>query len=149
MQMAGAINGYAIDRSFFADIGLAVGEDWLTQLEDSEASTVRNHLRGCAYQLATWFATNWWRLRWEPEIPGWSKDSKWRVAHSIAAAGKGYVWPNVIFATDGNSLAVASLPRRKPAAFEPVRYLNRIHTRISASESSGRSTRSWKASCHA
>ena len=130
----GRPTGSAVARSFFADIGLAVGEDWLTQLEDSEASTVRNHVRGCAYQLATWFAMNWWRLRWEPEIPGWWKDSNWRVAHSVASAGNGYVWPNVIFAADGDSLAVASLPRTKAAVFEPVRYLNRIQTRVSASE---------------
>jgi hypothetical protein len=130
----GRQTGSAIDRTFYADIGLAVGDDWLTQLEDLEASTVRNHLRGCAYHLATWFAINWWRLRWEPEIPNWWDDSDWRVAHSVAAAGNGYVWPNVIFATDGNSLIVASLPRTRAALFEPVRYLNRIMTRISASE---------------
>ncbi|MEW6161422.1 MAG: hypothetical protein AB1813_28670, partial [Verrucomicrobiota bacterium] len=33
-----------------------------------------------------------------------------------------------------SSLAIASLPRTKAAVFEPIRYLNRVRTRISASE---------------
>jgi Zn-dependent peptidase ImmA (M78 family) len=130
----GRQTGNAIDRSFYADIGLAVGDEWLTQLEDIEASTVRNHLRGCAHQLATWFAANWWRLRWEPAIPAWWKDSGWRTSHSVAAAGNGYVWPNVIFVSDGDFLSIASLPRPKRSEFELIRYLNRILTRVSAAE---------------
>lgn len=130
----GRETGSAMDRSFFAEIGLAVGGDWLTLLEDLEASTVRNHLRGCGYHLAQWFAANWWRLRWEPEARYWWKDADWRIAHSVAAAGGGYVWPNVLFASDGDSLGVASIPRTKGAAFEPIRYLNRVLARITAAE---------------
>ncbi len=130
----GRETGSPVERSFYADIGLAVGDDWLTLLEDLEASTVRNHLRGCAHRLATWFAANWWRLRWEPEIRDWWKDADWRVAHSVAAAGGGYVWPNLLFASDGDSLAVASVARTKGTAFEPIRYLNRILARITAAE---------------
>jgi hypothetical protein len=131
--------GNDIDRSFYADIGITVGQECLTELvEQLEASTVRHELRACAYQLAKWFASNWWRLRWEPEIPNWRKDSDWRVAHSVAGAGHGYVWPNVIFASDGGSLAVASLPPKKSATFEPIRYLNRVVTRISAAEFEGK-----------
>jgi len=126
--------GSEVDRRFYADIGLAVGEDWMTLLEDLEASTVRSHVRGCGYHLAQWFAANWWRLRWEPEARSWWKDADWRVAHSIAAAGGGDVWPNVLFVSDGDSLGVASVPRPKGADFEPVRYLNRVLARITAAE---------------
>jgi hypothetical protein len=132
-------SGNDLDRSFYADIGIAVGQECLTELvEQLEASSVRNDLRGCAYQLAMWFAANWWRLRWEPEISNWRKNSDWRVAHSIAGTGNGYVWPNIIFASDGGSIAVASLPPKKSAAFEPIRYLNRTVTRISATEFEGK-----------
>lgn len=130
----GRPTGNPVDRAFYANIGLAVGEEWLSRLEDREAQTVRSHLRGCAYHLANWFAANWWRLRWEPETPDWSKDADWRLAHSIASAGGGFVWPNVLFASDGDSLAVASLPRTKVAAFEPIRYLDRVQARISAAD---------------
>lgn len=130
----GRQTGDSVGRAFYANLGLAVGGQWLTRLEDLEAQTVRTHLRGCAYHLATWFAANWWRLRWEPETRDWSTDADWRIAHSTASAGGGYVWPNVLFASDGDSLAVASLPRAKGAAFEPIRYLDRVKTRITASE---------------
>ena len=110
-QWLGRQEGSAIDRAFYADLGLSVGGQWLTQLEDMEASTVRTHLRGCAYRLALWFAGNWWRLRWEPETADWPTNTDWRLAHSIASAGGGYVWPNVIFASDGASLTVGLVQR--------------------------------------
>lgn len=134
VKWLGRQTGSALDRAFYADIGLAVSGEWLTLLEDLEASTVRSHVRGCAHHLAMWFATNWWRLRWEPETRYWWKDADWRISHSVAAAGGGYVWPNVLFASDGDSLAVASRPGTRAVPFEPVRYLNRIDARITAAE---------------
>ena len=126
--------GSEIDRAFFASIGLAVGEEYLTRIEDLGAKTVRNHMRGCAWRLATWFAANWWRLRWEPVPARWTKDADWRLAHSIAAAGGGYVWPNAIFASDGDYLEIAALPNPIGVAFEPIRYINLVHARITAAE---------------
>lgn len=123
-----------MDRWFSAEIGLGVGEDWLTRLEEIDARTVRTHLRGCGYQLAQWFAGNWWRLRWEPESRSSRKDPNWRMAHSLTSAGGGYVWPNLLFASDGETLAVGSVASRQNAAFEPIRYLNHILSRISAEE---------------
>jgi hypothetical protein len=133
-EWLGGQMGSAVDRAFYANIGVAVGEDWLTELEDQEARTVRNRMRGCGYHLATWVAANWWRLRWEPETRNSSTDQDWWIAHSLASAGGGYVWPNVIFASDGDSVAIASRPRRKKAAIQPIRYLNELDFRITAAE---------------
>jgi hypothetical protein len=130
----GRQTGSPIDRGFYADIGLAVGEDWLTVLEDLEASTVRHHLRGCVHRLAMWFAANWWRLRWEPALRSTRKDVDWRIAHSVGSAGGGYVWPNVLFASDGECLTIASIPRPRGADFEPIRYLKNLLVRITAGE---------------
>ncbi|MEI7700489.1 MAG: hypothetical protein WCK86_11880 [Planctomycetia bacterium] len=126
--------GSDLERAFYADIGVSIGDEYLTRLEDRSARTVRNHLRASAYQLAAWFAANWWRLRWEPEIQDWQENPDWRMAHTMASVGGGFVWPNVLFASDGNSIAIASRPGDRATAIEPVRYLNRIDTRISASE---------------
>jgi len=126
--------GSNVERAFYADIGVAIGDDYLTKLEDTYASTVRNRLRGSVYQLAAWFAANWWRLRWEPEVQDWTKNSEWRTAHSMASAGGGFVWPDVLFASDGDSLAIASRPSERATAIEPVRYLSRMDARISAVE---------------
>jgi len=127
-------SGGPLERGFSAEIALAVGENCLTLLEDLEAKTVRPHMRGCAHRLATWFAANWWRLRWEPETRQSRQDPDWRMAHGLASAGGGFVWPNVLFASDGDSLAVASIPMDQRSPLEPVRYLNRILSRITAAE---------------
>ncbi len=130
----GRETGSPIDRAFYAKISLAVGQECLTRLEDVGAQTVRSHLRGSAYRLAIWFASNWWKLRWEPKTPNWPQDADWRMAHSIGAVGGGYVWPNVLFASDGEFVEIAALPHAKAAAFEPVRYLERAQARITAAE---------------
>lgn len=124
--------GSEIDRAFFADLGLAIGDEFLTRIDDLRAKTVRNRMRGCAYRLATWLAANWWRLRWEPEPT--KKDADWRLAHTIAAAGGGYVWPNATFASDGVFLEVTASPRKTNVAFEPIRYIASVHTQILADE---------------
>ena len=112
-------------------IGIVVGEDCLTRLEDTLGNTVRNRVNASAYPLARWFAGNWWRLRWEPETQYSSRDVDWMLSHSMASAGEGYSWPNVLFASDGETLAVASRATRGKS-MGPVRYLNEVNTRISA-----------------
>jgi hypothetical protein len=124
--------GSDIDRAFFAAIGLVIGEEYLTRIEDIGARTVRNHMHGSAWRLATWFAANWWRLRWEPCL--WGTDADWRMAHNIAAAGGGYVWPDAIFASDGDYVEIASSDKIKDAVFEPIRYINHVSGRITATE---------------
>ncbi|MFH0879849.1 MAG: hypothetical protein V2A34_09065 [Lentisphaerota bacterium] len=126
--------GNDIDQAFFANITLAIGEEFFTRIDDLAAKTVRNHMRGCAHHLATWFAANWWRLRWEPESTQIQNDADWRLAHTVAATGGGYVWPNVIFASDGEYFEVAMLPDTHKVLYEPIRYINSLHTRISAGE---------------
>lgn len=126
--------GSPMDRAFFAAIGLAIGDAYLTRVEDLGAKTVRNHMRGSVSHLATWFAGNWWRLRWEPAPAGWTKNADWRLAHSIAGAGGGYVWPNAVFASDCDYLEVAAAPNSNGVAFEPIRYINQVHARITAAE---------------
>ncbi|MEI7731027.1 MAG: hypothetical protein WCO56_28025 [Verrucomicrobiota bacterium] len=126
--------GSEIDRAFAASLGVAVGEEYLTRNDDLAGRTVRNQIRSCAWHLAAWLAANWWRLRWEPEIPVWWKDADWRMAHSMGSAGGGFVWPNAVFASDGGSLEIAMRPKSKSVPYEPIRYLNHVHARIDAAE---------------
>jgi len=110
-------------------IGISVGEDCLTRLEDAWGNTVRNRMHASAYTLAGWLAGNWWRLRWEPETPSSRSDVDWRMSHSMASAGEGYSWPSILFASDGDSIAVASRATQG-RVLGPVRYLNEVNTRI-------------------
>jgi Zn-dependent peptidase ImmA (M78 family) len=126
--------GNALERAFTASIGVAVGEEYLTRLDDLGARTVSNQVRASVWQLAGWFAANWWRLRWEPAPAQWWNDPDWRMSHSMAAAGGGYVWPNAIFASDGDSMGISSKPKWKGAPFEPIRYINQVDARITTAE---------------
>ena len=126
--------GDGIERASFADLTLAAGRNIITRLEDRAAKTVRPHLRGSAYQLAHWFAANWWRLRWEPEPSRWSPDTDWRLSHCIAAAGHGYIWPDATFASDGEFCDVFMRGSAADVVFEPIRYLDHFHARVSAQD---------------
>ena len=126
--------GDDVNRHFYSELGLAVADGWLTQLEDIPARTVRTHMRGSGYRLAQWLASNWWRLRWEPESPDPRSDHVWRQAHSVAAAGEGYIWPDVTFACDGESVGISTNPSQIPPPYESIRYLSQINTRIPAEE---------------
>jgi hypothetical protein len=87
-------------------------------LEDRLARSNRPFAILSAYELALWLATNWWRLRWEPEREG----TDWRLAHSMTAIGGGYVWPEITFSSDGEQLQVQGRPTRGEE-WEPIRYL--------------------------
>lgn len=86
-----------------AGIQFSVNEQVLTRVEDLLANTNRDHVYANAYVLACWFASNWWRLRWEPE---YRKKLEWRLSHSMASAGYGYSWPGVEFASDGEHMGI-------------------------------------------
>jgi hypothetical protein len=89
---------------------------------------------GNAYTLGQWFAGNWWRLRWEPEIPNSRNNVDWRMSHCMAAAGEGFIWPNILFASDGESMAIATRPTPPVTNDTPIRYLNDITARVTAKE---------------
>lgn len=114
-------------------IGLRIGDQYLTRLEDTWGNTVRNRMNGCAQTLGEWFAGNWWRLRWEPETPSSREDTDWRMSHSMASAGGGFCWPSILFASDGDTLTVASCPTAGGKA-GPVRYLTGLIARITAQD---------------
>lgn len=71
---------------------------WSEKIEDSVAVSL--------YPLAEWLATSWWRLNYEP-LPDTAKvPHNWRMAHEMAAANAGFVWPTVAFATDGEAMQI-------------------------------------------
>lgn len=127
--------GRDLERACFSDLSLSVGDSFMTRLEDVGAKTVRNQTRACAYHLAIWLAGNWWRLRWEPEPQNLrSADLDWKMAHSLSSAGGGYVWPDVIFSSEGSILSVLTRTRQESPVFEPVNYLANFHAWITASD---------------
>lgn len=61
------------------------------------------------FPMAMWFASNWWRLCWEP-TPNKTPTTDWRMSHMLSAAGYGYTWPTICFQTDGELIRITSLP---------------------------------------
>jgi hypothetical protein len=112
-------HGDPIERATLAQIELRHRGLSLTQLEDRLARTNRPFANLSAYDLAIWLAGNWWRLRWEPERQG----AEWRMSHSLAAIGGGYVWPVMTMASDGEQIRVQVRPTCGEK-WEPIRYLD-------------------------
>ncbi|MDE2787433.1 MAG: hypothetical protein OXL37_12325 [Chloroflexota bacterium] len=94
----------------------------VTEAEDraGEIYQTRRSVRVSMTRMARWFAGNWWRLRWEPEERRASPD--WQMSHNLAAAGGGYLWPNLTFSCDGETV-LAVTKAGDPNSAEPIRYL--------------------------
>ena len=106
-----------------ASLTIRVGKQIATRNDDDWSKSIENSARLALYPLASWLAGCWWRLRWESEpslryLPG----SDWRMAHELAAAGHGFLWPNLTFTSDSQSIRVLGRPTN-PLSEEPVRFL--------------------------
>jgi hypothetical protein len=95
---------------------------------------VKDTIAVSAYPLALWFAANWWRLRWEPRpaINDASGLHDWNMSHALAAAGGGYAWPDLTFASDGESVQFNLKPSWESRG--PVRYIERLDAWAPAEE---------------
>ena len=113
--------GDSAESAAFAEVSISVGGIRATEVYDAFAKTVRPSVRLSAFELAQWFAFNWWRLLWEPESNGYS----WDASHKVGNAGGGFIWPNLSFSSDWQSVLVSARPT-VPWDAEPIRYLNRL-----------------------
>lgn len=128
-EWLGQEGGSAVDQATFARIEIEVANTLATELEDVLGKTVRPALHASAYDLAMWFAANWWRLRWEPETALPSVD--WEMSHHLVSAAHGTVWPDLRIWSSGQTVSVIGLPT-SGSAIEPVRYLRRVNERLRA-----------------
>jgi hypothetical protein len=121
-----------------ATIQIRFGAEIATRFEDEFSKSVQERARASAYPLAMWLASSWWRLRWEPlpsrirlsedEFPA---DTNWRMSHELPAAGYGFIWPQLTFASDGESIHV-NCRRSLALSEEPVRYLSDFDVAVAA-----------------
>ena len=122
-------HGDEIALATLAQIELRSGERALTLLEDRVALANRTFANLSAYDLALWFAVNWWRLRWEPFRDG----ADWRMAHSMTTVGGGYVWPSITMISDGEHIQLQVRPTAG-MDWEPIRYLESIDRIVPAGD---------------
>ena len=113
-----------------ATIQIRFGAENATRSWDVWSESVQDGARVAAYPLAMWLASSWWRIRWEPlpsrirliqdAVPA---ETNWRLNHELPAAGYGFIWPQLSFVSDGESIRV--ICRQSPSlSQEPVHYLS-------------------------
>jgi Zn-dependent peptidase ImmA (M78 family) len=107
---------------------IRAGRVVLTRNEDIWSRTVRDAVLVSVYPLAHWLAWNWWRLSFEP-LPSSMPPIAWRLAHELGAADHGYVWPRVLFASDGETVQVYAEPLATPG--QSVQYLSGLEVPVS------------------
>lgn len=93
-----------------ADISIELSGKNLTENYDIFDSQKKSSVALAPYPVALWFASNWWRLRWEPTPASLRPPTDWRMSHMLLAAGYGYSWPTIGFQTDGETVRITSLP---------------------------------------
>ena len=97
-----------------SSLEIAFGDNIATRSEDLWSQSVQSSIRVSIYPLAMWLASSWWRLRWEakPAGTGAIVGTSWRMAHETAAAGYGFLWPQLTLASDGESIEAACKPSK-------------------------------------
>lgn len=100
-------------RESSAQFSLYVDDICVTRNEDIWSKTTRDSVLLSTYPLAMWFAYSWWRLNWEPlPKPNVRPPMDWRMAHELGAANHGFVWPRILFASDGEFINVWAEPAK-------------------------------------
>lgn len=107
-----------------------VGGVCLTQNVDTWSGTVRDSVLVSAYPLATWLAASWSSLRFEP-LPkaGGEPSLEWKMSHELGAAGGGYVWPKISFASDGEFVRIGAVASCA-TSLQSVRYLHGLEPHV-------------------
>ena len=116
-------------------IEMIVGKTIVTQNDNKWSKSIHDDAFLSAYPLALWFASCWWRLRWEPfpiSMPKVTPSTEWRMSHEMMAAGHGYLWPRMLFASDGVNVHIWSIAQCSLEDKSQFRYLNSVYSAISA-----------------
>ena len=119
-----------IDDLTFASILIAAGDHVATKVLDNLSQTVRYNIRVSAFELAAWLAFNWWRLRWEVK----KDDVSWGVSHNVTGTGGGYRWPDLTFASDGETVQVHSRQTGGRYKSQLIDYIEGFSIRVPADE---------------
>lgn len=110
------------------DLGIRVGEEFLTLNFDEWAGTIRDRVYLSAYPLAIWLASSWWRIHYEalPARARANPPTEWRMRHEMASAGSGYIWPLMVFWSDRNTMNIRAEISSVWASDHSSRYLSRL-----------------------
>lgn len=111
-------------RETAAALQIDVNGYLLTKNTNIWTKSVQDKVIVSTYPLAQWFAYHWWRLENELEPDG-EPNFDWRFAHELGAANHGFVWPRVVFASDGTlmNISFGSFREQKQMQDQSVEYI--------------------------
>lgn len=128
VDFLGLEHGSPAERASFGNLEIRAGDVVFTEVVDLLAQTTRSSIRVSMNALGRWLAEHWWRLRFEP-APRMEPSAEWRMAHDLPAAGGGFVWPFLRFASDGQAVQIDSRPTLEAHS---IRYYRRESVRCAA-----------------
>lgn len=116
--------GNELEKATFSSIKLTLSGKVISRLDDKLADTVRDEFRSSSYYLAYWFAENWWRILYEPE----RTSIDWALSHSLSSIGHGFIWPNISFSSDGETILINVKPTCE--AQQPINFITNYKASI-------------------
>ncbi len=119
----------SLEHNLFAALSIYVQGECATWVEDNREHAFYTAVDVSAFPLVQWVMIHWWRLLWEPQ----GNTPSWDYSHKIGSAGHGYIWPNLSFSSDWQSVHVTSRPTSQWDA-ESVRYLKHFDKMVPLSE---------------
>ncbi len=122
----------SMEHNLLASLSMYVQGECATLVEDHHKHALHTAVNVSALPLVQWAMIHWWRLLWEPWEPQRDTPS-WDYSHKVGSAGHGYIWPNLSFSSDWQSVKVSSRPTSLWDA-EPVRYLNHFDKTVPLGE---------------
>lgn len=113
-------------------IDVKAGDTSLTLNRNNWSHSVGSEAFVSAYPLAIWFASSWWRLRWEPGADR-QQSSDWLLSHLMSGANEGFLWPNLRFESTGEFIEIQSRAY-KASTKEMVRFLSDENVLVAAND---------------
>lgn len=115
-------------RATWARIGISIGHDCLTLVEDRDSGSSRRSIFAPLYPLAEWAVDNWWFLLYHsrPTRPGSARiplNRRDRHRHCVRSAGDGFLWPNLEIVPAGRETRLSWDRDRALDEFARIRYL--------------------------
>lgn len=123
----------SLDQSAYQSLSLLIKGQAITE-HFSDEQVFGTEIIVDPLPLAEWFASNWWRLRWEPEKEGLNalQQLDWNLSHQLASAASGFIWPDVTFTSD--DFAVHCLARQTQGEFCTIRYVRSLSEWLRAAD---------------
>ena len=119
----------SVEHNLLASLSMYVQGECATLVENHRQHEFHAAVNVSAFPLVQWVMIHWWRLLWEPQ----RNTPSWDYSHRVGSAGHGYIWPNLSFSSDWQSVNVSSRPTF-PWDAEPVRYVNHFDKAVPLDE---------------